>query len=123
MVRQLLIGKTVKVENSSLLSFMFPGFELKESINMKDIDKDIIYVGKMKPNLLKSLQVGTRNFINTVGKPDVDLCIRSDLINLAFERHARKPTKAILESLETLDPEEFEYCFKIAWTAGRRRLS
>ena len=79
----MLRGKTIKLESPALLQFMYPGYQLVSTLNVKHYDQDIIYVGKLRPNLSDYLKMNSRSFINTVGKPDYDFQNRQELAGVS----------------------------------------
>lgn len=115
----MLEGKTVSIKDPSLLQFFYPEFEIKDKLSFLDSDKKVIYVGKIRPNLKSYLQQNTKEFINTVGKVDVDLTIPSNLVDFVYSRHGKTPPNTVKESLDLLDEEEILYCCKIVWVSGR----
>jgi hypothetical protein len=113
-----LIGKTVKINDLDLLSYFYPGFERREKITLLDSDKRVIYTGRMQSDLEKTLRIGTREFINTVGHPDVDLSDRESLLNFVYSKHGKSVPKSVLAHVDDLDDTDFLTSVKIVWVVG-----
>lgn len=107
-----LINKTVNID-PSLLSIMFPNYEFKSYVSFLDRDKDIIYIGKPFNNLTSYLGMNTRNFINTIGKPDVDLSNKDTLFEFVLNSLGKSMNNKYKSFLDTVDDAEFNYCLKL----------
>lgn len=114
-----LIGKTVKVNDPDDLLFFYPTFEKRTHLVFTDVDKNILYVGKMKSNLLRNLQVGTKAFINTAGMHDYDFTDREFLLKFVFSKWNKEPPKYLAQTHDSFDDDEFMYCCKVYWVCGR----
>jgi len=113
-----LIGKTVRVKEPKLIQFFYPSFEVKSSLDYLDADKDIIYVGKGRPNVKKYLNENTNRFINTVGMHDIDLTTREGVLDYVYSSRNRKVPQRLKDILDVLSDEDFEYGYKVFWISG-----
>jgi hypothetical protein len=113
-----LIGKTVSTSNISLIEYLYPNYQVKESLFF-DKDSDVIYVGKMRKDLLEYLREGTSTFINTVGVCDVDLDNRESMLNLVYEKHGKEISEKIKEVIMSLNDKDFVNYVKSYWVLGK----
>ena len=73
----------------------------------------------MYRTLIRDLRKNTKSFINTIGRVDIDLTIRSNLIEFIYSKYGKTPSDKTVESVEMLDEDEFIYCIKIFWLIGK----
>lgn len=115
-----LVGKVVRVDDSSLnfVEFMYPSFVKKDTL-FYDNDSDIIFIGKVRNNLKEYLKNNTRNWISTVGVPDVDLTSREGIIKLCQEHTGKILKEETLNVLLGMTEDEFYRNIKLFYVLGR----
>ncbi len=116
-----LVGKTVRIHDVGLLEFFYPNYIKKEAV-LLDSDKDIIYVGKMRPNLRNYLILNCKSFINTVGVPDIDLEEKESLLNFVYDKFGKIPKKSLVDIICGLQKEDFYHYIKSYWVLGKSKL-
>lgn len=114
-----MVGKTVRIKDPYLLKFFYPDFQVKEELTYADRDAKVIYVGKSRRDLREYLSSNTKQFINTVGAPDMDFNNKEKVVEWAFEKKGKVPTTKILEQVKNIDDEYFLYLLKIYWVTAR----
>ena len=111
--------KIVKVQDPSIVMFLYPSYKVKSELTLMDMDEDIIYTGPVKRNLKDYLSSRTRNFISLVGQPDLDLSDNRALLKWAVEKKGKKLSDSVYESVSVMDEVQFFETFKIYWVLGR----
>lgn len=112
-------GKTVKISDPSLVTFMYPTFKVKSELTLMDMGDDVIYTGPMRRNLKEYLASRTNRFINLVGQPDLDLSTNGALLKWASEKLEKKVSDKVFERVESMDETQFIDSFKKFWVMGR----
>lgn len=114
-----IINKTVNIEDPELLKFFFPDFQIKSKLSYRDRDNNIIYTGAMRRGLIDYLESNTKNYISIIGKMDVDLTQRENMIKFVFSKYGKNPAQSTIDSIEMVDDEEFIYTIKVFWMIGK----
>ena len=120
-----LIGKFVRtvgdgVDNTSILSFMYPDFIVKDEV-FYDKGNKIIYNGKNYQGLKEDLVTGTKQYIaimNT-GVSDIDFTDRATIINVLYSKWNKEPKEEVLNVIDTMTDFDFWKYFKEYWITGK----
>lgn len=114
-----MIGKTVKVSDPYLLRFFYPDFQVVTEITYSELDRDVIYAGASRKNLVNFLSKNTRRFINTVGTPDMDFANKEQIAKWVFSKKGKTPTEKQIETIKNQDDDFFMYSLKVFWITGK----
>lgn len=114
----MLQGKTVKIDDPTLLTYFYPDYKVKSKLSFLDRDNNVIYVGHSRNNLKEWLSSNTKSYISTVGIPEIDLTSKTNLLKFVFSQHGREPSESVLKQVESFDDNELLYCLKIYWQSG-----
>ncbi len=117
----MLEGKTVNCKDVGLLSFFYPSFVVKDTLFF-DHDKNVIYVGSMKKNMMQYLKNNTNSFINTVGPYTVDLDNEEELIDFVYSKWNKEPKDGIRDLLLNMQRVDLLIYLKKYWIIGRSDL-
>lgn len=125
-----LINKIVKVvdkqsgiDNTGIISFMYPDFLVKDDIFF-DYDNSIIYVGKYNYKLKEELSHGTKQFIALcdTGVQDLDFTDRKVNIDVLYSKWNKKVSDNTKEVLMNLNQKDFWDYFKKFWVLGQSKI-
>lgn len=111
--------KTVKVKDVGLISFLYPDYQIRQTLTFADKDINVIYVGSSRKDLKSYLERNTKSYINTVGFPDLDMTNTKTSLGWLFNKYGQELTDNILNIVESMDDEEFWYYFKVMWVTGK----
>lgn len=114
-----MLGKTIKVFDYGIISFFYPDFIVKTDISVMDKDLNVIYIGRYKNNLKKLLEENTKNYISTVGTPDLDFTNAENILDWVLEKKDKQKTDKMKESLQNLDYNTLVNNIKIFWITNR----
>lgn len=113
-----MVGKTVKCD-IGLISFFYPDYIPVTEVSFLNMEDKVIYVGKWKAGLVEKLRANTKEFINTVGKPEVDFSNRTTLIEFVYAKWKREVPKKLRDLISELSDDEFIYSCKCLWVSGK----
>jgi len=116
-VPESLTGLTVKIENKDLLQFFYPKYLVKHTLFFDEENK-VIYIGKTRKDLIIYLKNNTKEFINTVGKPDINLNNDEVLLSFVYKKWNKKFNKSTEGYLLELDKKELYKYIKYFWITG-----
>lgn len=101
-----LMNKVVRVQNSQLLSFYYPGLYVTEEFLPLD---NVLYTGPAQ-QIVQFRKSGYK-FIATNGFPEYDLTDRKKHLEFIYSKWDRTPPKYLLEICNLYDEETFiRYC-------------
>lgn len=111
------------IDNSGIISFMYPDFIVKDGIFF-DYEHSIIFTGKYKQGLKDELEHGTKEFIALCdsGIPDIDFTQRDIQLQILYGRSKRKVSENTKEVVSNLSEREFWDYFKKYWVTGKSSL-
>lgn len=111
------------INNTSVLSFMYPDFLVKDEIFF-DYENNIIYTGGYNKDIRGELTHGTKNFIcvSNTGIQDVDFTNRETIIDILYSKWGKKPKDEVKNALENMSDGDFWLYFKKFWITGRSRV-
>jgi hypothetical protein len=112
-------GKNVKVNNSNIITYMFPNYITLSYVTFLNRDDNVIYVGKPFKGFEEYLKKNTRNYISLVGNPDLDLSTNKALIEYCYEHKGKKLNNSTLYFLESLNDRDLWSTLKIFLQVGK----
>lgn len=125
-----LVNKLVKtvdtsegINNTSILSFMYPDFLVKDEIFF-DYENDIIYTGGYYKDVKEDLIHGTKNFIciSNTGIQDIDFTVRENIIEILYSKWGKTPKENVLRDLGNMSDGDFWNYFKTFWITGKSKI-
>lgn len=114
-----IIGKNIKIDNPSIISFIYPNYITLNYVSFLNRDDNVIYTGKPFKNFEDYLKKNTKNYISLVGTPDLDLTTSKALIEYCYERKGKKLNNPTLHFLEGLTDKDLWSALKIFLQVGK----
>lgn len=117
------VDKQAGIDNTGIISFMYPDFLVKEEIFF-DYENSIIFIGKYNYNLRSELEHGTKKFIALcdTGVQDIDFTDRETNIKVLYSKWNKKISDNTKEVLMNLNQKDFWDYFKKFWITGQSKL-
>lgn len=117
------VDKQANIDNTGIVSFMYPDFIVKDDIFF-DYENSIIYIGRYNYNLKKELEHGTKQFIALcdTGVQDIDFTDRETNIKVLYSKWNKKISDNTKEVLMNLNQKDFWDYFKKFWILGTSTL-
>ena len=116
------ISLSDKVDNTGLVSFMYPDFIIRDELFFNHND-NVIYMGKYSTPLRKEIESGTKNFIaiSNSGMYDIDFTNRDTMIRVLYSKWDKQPSSEFRKVLDSMSPTDFIDFFKKFWVLGSHK--
>ena len=111
------------INNTSIITFMYPDFITKEDIFF-DYENDVIYTGGYYREVREDLQHGTKRFIciSNTGIQDIDFTNRDTIIDILYSKWNKKLSDSTRNALENMSEGDFWLYFKKYWVTGKSKV-
>lgn len=118
-----ILNKLISIEDTSLISFMYPNMIIKDDIFF-DYENDVIYVGKFYRKLKEDLGHGTKSYVGIVntGIFEVDFNNRENRIRALYTKWNKEPSDKVMDVLLNMSEDDFIEYFKKYWILGSHKI-